>query len=483
MSVVLPPLDTLLVSGGDTRIALDPQTRLNRYGCGVRPDASLTSFASSTASTISQEGFATTQRLYLKLQRALAQTPAAQVYADELRRIRAELLTLCGLDDLPDTTIVLTPSGTDSHRLATYLASEDRAQNVLMVDAAETGRDVPAALGGCPTANARTSMSIALRQSDRRVRPAATIDADFIAAAEAAIARNERVLLVLADCTKTGLIAPSPACARDLRQRFADRLEVMVDACQFRIAPKTLCSYLADGFMVAITGSKFMGGPAFSGALLLPATLARRWHDRPVPAALADASNRSEWPSDWNATLLPDAANFGLLLRWEAALAGLRRFHALPGDAVTGFLQSFAQAITARLADDPSFAMLPVHPLDRRPLTGNESWDNVQTIYSFVLQRPAKQGQEQQPCSAAETERIYRQLMAGTPEIDGHRCQLGQPVTCGELNGAPVTALRLCTSAHLTIEALERPDGAARIIDRALQALDRVAMLAGTRPA
>ena len=51
------PLDTLLVSGGDQRLALDPQTRLNGYGCAPSPEPEIWNFASSTASSISQAAY------------------------------------------------------------------------------------------------------------------------------------------------------------------------------------------------------------------------------------------------------------------------------------------------------------------------------------------------------------------------------------------------------------------------------------------
>jgi hypothetical protein len=31
-------IEAILVTGGDERIALDPRTGLNRYGCGVEPE-------------------------------------------------------------------------------------------------------------------------------------------------------------------------------------------------------------------------------------------------------------------------------------------------------------------------------------------------------------------------------------------------------------------------------------------------------------
>jgi hypothetical protein len=46
-----------------------------------------------------------------------------------------------------------------------------------------------------------------------------------------------------------------------MKTRFGDPPDVLVDACQFRISPQTLAEYLACGLLVAVTGSKFVGGP------------------------------------------------------------------------------------------------------------------------------------------------------------------------------------------------------------------------------
>src|SRR5215470_4571615 len=50
-------LDDLLTCGGDPRLMLDPISRLNDYGCGPAPLPQTLSFASSTASSISELGY------------------------------------------------------------------------------------------------------------------------------------------------------------------------------------------------------------------------------------------------------------------------------------------------------------------------------------------------------------------------------------------------------------------------------------------
>src|SRR5689334_20268913 len=67
------PLEGLLASGGDSRLALDHATRLNFYGCRPFPRPEAFTFASSTASSISDRAYAgvagTRQQLLREAQR------------------------------------------------------------------------------------------------------------------------------------------------------------------------------------------------------------------------------------------------------------------------------------------------------------------------------------------------------------------------------------------------------------------------------
>ena len=130
--------------------------------------------------------------------------------------------------------------------------------------------------------------------------------------------------------------APRPASAapgfeavQRLHERFGARLDVVVDACQMRVAPERVRACLEAGWMVLLTGSKFFGGPAFAGALLVPAGVAARAPElAPLPPGLAGYFTRPEWPGAWQriAADLPERANLGLVLRWQAALWEMRAF-------------------------------------------------------------------------------------------------------------------------------------------------------------
>ncbi|MEN6584520.1 MAG: hypothetical protein ABFE02_00525 [Sulfuricella sp.] len=463
----LPETKQLLVAGGDARIALDPDGGTNRYGCTPFPDPELAAFGSSTATAISAAGFAAADGLRNRVLSTAARETLDIVCEHEFERIRQELTRLCGIADLPGLEAVFASSGTDLHSLAGQLAgaAQDRPTLAIMVETAETGSGVASSLA----AGGRLEItSVPIRHADGTPRPVAEIDTEVETLAAAAGARGQHVLLILVDVSKTGLIAPSPACVAKLHARRPESIDVLVDACQFRIANSTLRAYLEQGFMVGLTGSKFIAGPTFSGVLLIPAAAAPHLRDDIRRPGLPCVAGR---------------ANLGLLLRWEAALTELRAFRALPENAVHDFLLDFAQAVRNRLTSDPLFELLPTLPLDRRPLAAAMSWDAIPTIFPFLLHRNDSQS-GRKPLNAEETTRISRLLQLdlsgegyfSSRETAALRCQLGQPVACGMRDGVPVSALRLCVSARLVVEAMEN-DGAAAVIGRAMTALDKTAQL------
>lgn len=485
--MALPSTSELLVSGGDTRIALDGVTGLSQYGSRPLPDARLAALGSSTASLISSLGFAAADRLRRDCEVQLDSAVPPTVYARQLELLRAGLLALCGCDAV-DAAVIFAASGTDLFLLA---AGWIKPGHVIMIDPLETGSGLKFALRGCHF-NGRTAggadalpgtpldgwqgaapslATLAPRQDYGWPREAGDIDAECTASVDAAAGAGQRVLLVLTDASKTGMIVPSIDVALALRRRWPGQVELLVDACQFRLAPATLRAYLAQDILVALSGSKFVAGPTFSGALLAPPALTQRYRDAPLCAGLADYSNRAEWPAGWLAAAsLPDHANFGLLLRWQAALAELSAFAALPPGAGAAFLDRFGLRLRTRLAQDPRFAEIAVPPMQRAALGSLvlDDWDARQSIFTFVL---LDRRQPPQPLPALELRRLYW-LLQQPGDTTAPRFQLGQPVVCGE----HLTALRLCVSAPMMVRACLHGQ-AEDVIGEALAALDRLVLL------
>ena len=97
---------------------------------------------------------------------------------------------------------------------------------------------------------------VALRGPDGMPREAGAVAEDFDGAIRSA---RGRPIVIFTYGTKTGLVAPVEVPAG---------VDVIVDACQLRLPAHKIREYLRLGWPVVITGSKFLGGPAFSGAVL-----------------------------------------------------------------------------------------------------------------------------------------------------------------------------------------------------------------------
>ena len=477
----------LLCQGGDARLHLDAAGRANRYGCAPRPDAALIAFGSSTASTISQDAFEAADRLRGRLLAALAAgASAADLYEQETRRLRDIFLGLYGLGGAAE--MIVAPSGTDLHLFAAQLVAAGAGQAPLAIipEETETGSGVPTALAGGGFAPVEVR-AVAARAEDGRPRRAGVVDAEVEALAEAALAQGRRVLLVLIDVSKTGLISPSPACALGLADRFPGQLAVLVDACQLRLSAAALRAYLERGALVAVTGSKFLTGPAFSAALLVPPGAAAQLKSRLLSPGLDAVSVRGDWPEGWAVReQLASEANFGLLLRWQAALSELAGFAAVSEARVAavaaGLERSVAEALTGHAGIEP----LEVRPLDRG-LGPAGGWDRCKTIFPFLL-RAGPGGAWLTP---VETQRVWRLMredlgaQAGGQSLQAHlaarlRIELGQPVAAGARDGGPVTALRLCLSSRLVCAAADTdPRAVARLISDARLTLAKAAWLAG----
>jgi glutamate/tyrosine decarboxylase-like PLP-dependent enzyme len=357
LQALAAPLEQLLSAGGGSRLEVDPATGLNAYGCAPRPRIEALAFGSSTATTVSPQAYAAADALRRELIGA-ARTGDLEAALDRaVAAIRRGILEACGAADLAGVEVVLTPSGTDGEYAALHLAgggSERPIANIVIAPE-ETGSGVLAAAQGRHFAGVTPSgeavrpdasivgchpdliqvLSVPIRGSDGRPRAVAEIDAEVAALVEQAIAAGRRCLVHVLAGSKTGLFAPSFTAAQKLTAHGRGQVDIVVDACQMRLPPERIRACLAAGWMVLVTGSKFFGGPPVAGALLLPAEIvARAARLTPLPAGLADYFSRAEWPGALQhlAGRLPDGPNFGLVLRWQAALWEMRAFQAVPRD-------------------------------------------------------------------------------------------------------------------------------------------------------
>ncbi len=453
----LSALDLALLSGGDSRIAVDAATFLNGYGARPFPHDGEISLSSSTANTISRRGYAAAAAANERFGRA-AWLGAAN---EDIRRVLSAQLAL------GDTDIVLAPSGTDGALLALAIAgwSLGRPLTSIVLGSDESGSGIRPAVSGRHFAAATSAgaavvrdtplagleaefVTVALRDGDGHERPMGEIDADVHAAAAAAIAAGRGVALYLMDHSKLGARGPGGACIDALHMEFPGCVQLVVDACQGRLSATRIGFYLDRGALVLITGSKFFGGPPLSGAVLVPPWIAARLQAGVrVPPALAAYAARSDWPRHWTGIReqLPERANRGQALRWFAALAEMQAYHAVPGLFRRLALAEFGAAFDRAVARYPELRPVPA-----------PSWVGVETDQEFSARTifPFVVTHDGRPLSLAEAKLLHHALNVDVAELTGAPigaaiCHLGQPVALPDGS----TALRVSADARLVSES------------------------------
>ncbi len=489
------PLEDLLISGGDPRLALDPATGLNEYGCGPQPTPDDFSFASSTASVISERAYRRVARAREDMMRSAIALGLEEAFDARFEAMREELKAQLGLAHNVD--IAFAPSGTDAQLQALFVAQArlGRRLTTILVGSDQTGS------GAAYTARGRhfnmvTAAGCAVRKDEAvaglgceailvpltdpegEVRGAAETDGAVLEAVARATAGGAGVLLQVMDSSKLGWRAPGEDCLSDIARRWPDRVQIVVDACQMRLGRGRIKAYLDRGYMVLITGSKYFGGPAFAGALLLPAAVSRPFHKKHVKLArgLADYTGRSDWPKAYKALRgrLESRANLGQWLRWEAALAEMTAYYAVPASFRSGAVKELGRGIEALIMLSPSLQGLS-RPTPA-PSADDEEFSDP-TIFPFTVHGPhgAIGAEKCRALYKALNRDMSRLIVTGAAdaELAARRCLIGQPVRLERAGAKPIAALRLCIGARLITDAWT--DDAATARRNLEHALDRIA--------
>jgi hypothetical protein len=469
------PLDHLLLSGGDARLAVDPASGLNPYGCRALPSDGLTGFSSSTATPISQRAFARAGRARDALMQAAIADGLDHAFDARMEALREELKTHLGLRQ-PGIEVVFSASGTDAQLQALFLTRTllGSALTTIVVAADQTGSGTAFTSRGlhfgdstsngikvrkaepiCLQAGAVPCISLPLRNDDGDIRSGPEYDRLVIEAAENAIAAGNNVLLQVMDSSKLGWRLPGDQCVLDIVARWPGRVQVVVDACQMRSSRKRIAAYLDRGYLVLLTGSKFFGGPPFSGALLVPAAVGKAIDVlAPVVPQLRDYCRRGDWPMRWPAlrAQFSGRPNFGPWLRWEAALEEMRAYYAVPESFRRTALATLGQGIARLIAASQTLRLLP-HP--QGPIAPQFDNDEMllPTIFPFTMEQDGRSVSLDRAKTIQRTLAgdIRNSLAAEDPEIAAQSHLIGQPVGWLAPDGRSVAALRICVSArHVT---------------------------------
>lgn len=449
-------LAAALVSGGDARIRLDAQGR-NQYYASAAPSDAI-AYGSSTISSISAYAFDT---LAGQWRDGLDQPVAADTYAEGLEAVRTRLAAAFGLDN--GVGVVFAASGTDLEYVGLAAAHDGRPLTAVLLGRDEvgsgcihsaagrffasetaTGARVVAQAAIDPAFAGTELIDVAVRDAAGNPRASAAVTAELSLHVERAAANGRRAVVHVVHGSKTGLTLPALADVERLAARHGDDMTVVVDACQLRITAATIHQYLVLGCVILLTGSKFAGGPPFSGFALVPA--ATRERASALPEGFRRLSNRAEWPGDWaGADRLHASGNFGLLLRLQAALIEIERFSALPGDRVAHITARFSHHVM-RLVKRLELAEVP---------GAGSSCLATETLRTLDLSARWPQ------CDFDAAKAMHGHIARQSRRWLGQEIRIGQPVKTHQLpDGRMAGTLRLSLSMPLMTEMAALGDAA-----------------------
>ena len=488
------PLDDLLASGGDGRLTLNARDGRNVYGCTPFPRPGMLDFASSTASSISPQAYQRAQEAQARMWLKAALCGVPQAFDDCMDAARDALCRQLNIS----TEVVFSPSGTDAQLqalflvkallgtpLVTIIAGADQtgsgtahtARGHHFSDCTSLGTLVQKAAPVCGLSEQVETLGVSFCDEAGKLRSDDEMDAAVYGAVAKAIGAGKKVLLQAMDASKLGWRGPSAACLATITAAWPGQVCVVVDACQMRLGRPQLNDYLERGYFVLVTGSKFFTGPAFSGALLVPAAQAAAIDriDR-VPQGLGHYTTRFDWPRRWHRIrqALPHKPNakpnYGQWLRWEATLAQMEAYFAVPAAFRDGLLEAFAAQVPGLIAASNNLSLLTEHCGGIDPERSDEM--RHRTIFAFV---PHSGGQALSPERCAMLYRalgrdLSHMLPPGAPAqvraIAARVCQIGQPVV---LRHRPGAALRICASARMVSDGWSRDQAPSQVLTQLLE--------------
>ena len=476
------PLEFILQSGGDSRLSIDSDTGFNRYGVPPRPRPEAIQFSSSTASAISEYGFLFCDLLRRDLLSAELQkgVSTTSLRSRVSRGISAALLSLLSLKN-EEADVVVTASGTDTELISVMLGlagKNSRRLTNILVSPEESGRGVLLAGSGCffdnLTCYGRDVVAgqkiwndtdievktVSIRDALGGARSLKSIDAEFLIEGTKAISEGRHVLAHLLATSKTGLSAPSIEAVDQLVAIAPDQVDVVVDACQMRWDFARLGSLVRRGWSIQISGSKFLTGPPFSGALVVPVSYRERAEKvRELISNDSGTTHPQDWPVEWALKSDESAGDvvpsYGPLFRWLPAILEAQLFNLLPVALKQYAFDHFRTAITERIANSSA-----VELIDIDSATDEVAQDDVLARHSIVCFRVLGSNWNGQRNALDDTDcrRLFEllnsdisdQLGSLTPSnhmVAIQQSHVGQPVTLN-IEGEPKTVLRLVLGAR-----------------------------------
>lgn len=474
------PTEYLLMAGGDLRLNIDEVALLNKYGCRPFPRPEAFTFASSTATSVSNFAFDKTDKARSILIKNSLKNGFKNSAIEFSELLKTNLRNIFKLNEACE--IIFSPSGTDSSlqiAAITQIITDKEITHVL-VASDETGSGVPAALKGCHFEN-NTALNYPITKGDKmegfrdvdlikipfrdekgQLKSTSQLDEEVFTAISETNKLGRHVVLHVMDHSKLGYQSPSEKMMNDLETLNDLSIQVIIDAAQLRLDPVDIQGYLENGYIVSITGSKYFTGPPYSGALIFPEHVSELIGSIKceLPKGLIQYFNHSDWPTSWFCSKdLSDGFNYGSYMRWNAAIVEMDRYFKTPILYRNMGIEMFCNFIEDSIKD-ASF-LEPVYGEETRANTYNNKEfgiRNIRTIFPFFILK------DNEALPIDKVKKLYTLLNSDLSNkfegssleiirLAGQKCHIGQAVSVKYGDELQSAVLRISLGARVISES------------------------------
>ncbi len=474
------PTEYLLMAGGDLRLNIDEIDLLNKYGCRPFPRPEAFTFASSTATSVSNYAFDKTDKVRSILIKNSLKNGFKNATIEFTELLKNNLRKIFKLNE--ECEIIFSPSGTDSSlqiAAITQIIAHKEITHVL-VASDETGSGVPAALKGChfekTTAlnfpvkkgdkiegfRAINLIQIPFRDENGALKSSQQLDEEVFNAISKTNELGRHVVLHTMDQSKLGYQSPSDDFFQKLNSIKGLSMQIIVDGSQLRLDPKDIQNYLNKGYIVTITGSKYFTGPPYSGALILPKSVSKliRSVKNKLPEGLTKYYNHSDWPTSWACSNdLSDGYNYGSYMRWNAAIVEMDRYYKTPILYRNMGIEMFCNFVEDSINDATFLEPIYGDEMKINSFTSKEfGIRNIRTIFPFFILK------NNEVLSVDHVKKLYSLLNSDLSSqfedspleiirLAAQKCHIGQAVNVKYGNEIESAVLRISLGARVISES------------------------------
>ena len=474
------PTEYLLMDGGDLRLNIDEVYLLNKYGCRPFPRPDAFTFASSTATSVSNFAFDKADKVRSILIKNSLKDDFKKTTTNFSESLKDNLRSVFKLNQASE--IIFSPSGTDSSlqiAALTQIVTNKEITHIL-VASDETGSGVPAALKGCHFENT-TALNLSIKKGDKidgfkdielikipfrdekgELKSQTLLDTEVFSAISETNNLGKHIVLHIMDHSKLGYQSPSEEMMQKINSLNNLSIQVVVDAAQVRLDPKDIQDNLNKGYIVSITGSKYFTGPPYSGALIFPESVSKsiQASKKQLPKGLTEYFNHSDWPAKWVCSKdLSEGFNYGSYMRWKAAIVEMERYFKTPVLYRNMGIEMFCNFVEDSIKD-ASF-LEPIYSNETRvnDFDNKEfSIRNIRTIFPFFILKnnqalPVDKVKKMYLLLNADISKEFKNAPLEIVRLAAQKCHIGQAVNVKYGDDLQSAVLRISLGARVISES------------------------------